>query len=81
MNDTISEKSIQLAAMTAERNALRTWHPIETAPRDGTTVLLANPSGRITDGAWHVEYAVWAWPYVLMNPTHWMKCPSPPEKP
>ena len=33
---------------------LGAWQPIATAPRDGTTVLLAAP-GRVTAGEWHAE--------------------------
>ena len=35
-------------------DVLGAWQPIETAPRDGTTVLLAAP-GRVTAGEWHAE--------------------------
>jgi hypothetical protein len=35
-------------------DGLGAWQPIETAPRDGTTVLLAAP-GRVTAGEWHAE--------------------------
>lgn len=55
-----------------------TWQPIETAPMDGTRVLLATPSGRIADGSFHARYDIWAWPYVMVNPTHWMPLPEPP---
>ena len=54
------------------------WQPIETAPKDGTTVLLSSPSGRIADGCWHERWGVWSWPYVMVNPTHWMPCMKPP---
>ena len=33
------------------------WKPIETAPKDGTDVLLAS-AGRVTVGQWHDE----SWP-------------------
>lgn len=55
------------------------WRPIETAPTDGTVILLATPRGRIADGMYDVRYGVWAWPYVMATPTHWLPAPPPPE--
>ena len=60
------------------------WKPIETAPKDGTIVLLYEPrepidSHTIEVGAFNCE----DW-YCLMftytiYPTHWMPLPEPPE--
>jgi hypothetical protein len=55
------------------------WQPIETAPKDGTYVLLATPRGRIADGNF-CNYGVWSWPYVMVEPTHWMPLPPPPTE-
>ncbi|CAB4199921.1 Domain of unknown function DUF551 [uncultured Caudovirales phage] len=87
---------IQLAALTAaaeiERlRALTKWQPIETAPRDGTRVLIGwagcYPSRN------HVRIARFAVPVGYKNrgwtdddnegrcitPTHWMPLPKPPQ--
>lgn len=65
------------------------WQPIETAPKDGTPVLLlwfdaetgAAPMHRV--GFWHSREQAWCDTHrVLHNqhshPTHWMPLPSPP---
>ena len=67
------------------------WQPIETAPRDGDTVLLC-VQGHVTVGGWLdraaqdiEEYEPGAWEgwWTLDadegEPTHWMPLPSPPE--
>lgn len=54
------------------------WQPIETAPKDGSFILLATPKGRIADGFWSPVYGVWSWPYVMVEPTHWMPLPGRP---
>ena len=54
------------------------WQPIETAPKDGSFILLATPKGRIADGFWSPVYGVWSWPYVMVEPTHWMPLPERP---
>ena len=54
------------------------WQPIETAPKDGSFILLATPKGRIADGFWSTVYGVWSWPYVMVEPTHWMPLPELP---
>ena len=56
------------------------WQPIETAPKDGSFILLATPKGRMADGFWSPVYEVWvwSWPYVMVEPTHWMPLPELP---
>lgn len=54
------------------------WQPIETAPRDGTHVLLANKTGtRVADGMYG-NYKVWSWPYVMVEPAYWRPMPPAP---
>ena len=60
------------------------WKPIETAPKDGTKVLLwreGNPTGEWPFMAsW--ERGMWAIyidGQVIRTPTHWMSLPEPPE--
>lgn len=62
-----------------------TWRDISTAPRDGTEVLVAMPSGALTVARWQVDRrytagGVWYHaPFALPQPTHWMPLPDPPE--
>ena len=66
------------------------WQPIETAPKDGTDILLANdkavsPAGWVSDvehGAeWEGQIGMAGW-WTLNGdarpPTHWMPLPPPP---
>jgi len=55
------------------------WLPIESAPRDGKTWVLAHRHG------WTLpEIAVWSWHGYWqtmessIEPTHWMPLPAPP---
>lgn len=58
-----------------------TWQPIETAPRDGTICLVAEPSGFVhlaqwcADGYWRYRVTD---PDLQWKPTHWMPLPPPP---
>jgi hypothetical protein len=65
------------------------WQPIETAPRDGTTVLLYFPDAgksQIDVGYW-IEWEVgdanwsneWTDAEIDCDPSHWMPLPEPPE--
>ena len=65
------------------------WQPIETAPRDGTNVLLVNRKGNMATGLWMSGPIGTGWvlrggsaPNVFFNehhgPTHWMPLPAPP---
>ena len=63
------------------------WQPIETAPKDGTAILVSE--GRFTHCVeWNDEYEWWAvddnklGPFRLRGtaPTHWQPLPPPPSR-
>lgn len=68
------------------RHLLMTWQPIETAPKDGTDVIVYRPK---FDGTyipqvgmdWWSERlgGVWAKSRKDVPPTHWMALPKPPS--
>lgn len=66
------------------------WQKIESAPKDGTNVLLVNRNGNMATGLWQGTGASEGWwirggaaPNVFFNghhgPTHWMPLPDAPE--
>ena len=59
------------------------WQPIETAPKDGSYVLLAGKRREdIASGYWpqsaYAGNGAWIWPFVHKHPTHWMPLPKAP---
>jgi len=57
------------------------WQPIETAPKDGTEVLIYDPSYPKNPMAvdWYCPHD--DTPGWLGTPTHWMPLPAPPQEP
>ncbi len=68
------------------------WKPIESAPKDGTKILLYYPDeeNAITSGWWEEDRKIWnpiALPYHgcgccgenNSEPTHWMELPNIPN--
>lgn len=58
------------------------WQPIETAPKDGTRVLLYRPGEQIIGYWWRGaddEYWNAARGLEFYGPTHWRSLPEPPE--
>jgi hypothetical protein len=53
------------------------WQPIETAPRDGTVILVYAP-GLFQTAAWVDGYWTTACENWLDDVTHWMPLPEPP---
>jgi hypothetical protein len=72
------------AALTAIRQLQNPWMPIETAPRDGSEVLVFNratgpyvsqyDNGEWPKHGWDNKPGVW---YPV--PSHWMPLPTPPK--
>ena len=73
----------QILARIRKLESQATWQPIETAPKDGTRVLLAD-SSVAADG--YFDYLLnkgngsWVWPYVKREPTHWKSMPEFPKQ-
>lgn len=65
------------------------WQPIDTAPRDGTELLLWGPCRRFPDeGCYRADANVGWWsagswitrtPREVCLATHWQPLPAPPE--
>ena len=60
------------------------WQPIDTAPKDGTNVLLVNLRGLMAtalwqDGQWVLRGGVASSFFNRHWPTHWMSLPLPPS--
>jgi hypothetical protein len=59
------------------------WKPIETAPRDGTSVLVCEPGGgmNVAHFAHWYKPGLWAtYTGDTIRPTHWMECPEWPKE-
>lgn len=67
------------------------WQPIETAPRDGTVVLVCGHGSAgyyVADAKWDTDEEAWClfdqpsddhvWP--SHGHTHWMPLPEPPKE-
>lgn len=64
------------------------WQPVETAPTDGTDVIVADPdrlsaewhifTARCVDGRWF-RSNIASLPSTV-RPTHWMPLPEPPTE-
>ena len=56
--------------------------PIETAPKDGSRILLASNSV-FADGYWlqsaYNGAGAWIWPYIHKTPFYWMPLPEVPK--
>ena len=66
------------------------WQPIETAPKDGSGVLLYDRieeaqaegywcKGYGSEGAWVCAFMGGTVEFADMTPSHWMPLPAPPQ--
>lgn len=63
------------------------WQPIESAPKDGSRVIIYDPDipsekGIVTEAlfdSWRETWTDTVETYLRYNPTHWMPLPEPPQ--
>jgi len=73
-----SFSDIWAAMVLAEAYRAQQWQPIETAPRDGTEVLLFDGEWFET-GYWETDqWVIDVLGLFKMQPTHWMAIPAAP---
>lgn len=88
LNETLNRHADTIMELAGERNALKTerdalaarlqWQPMETAPKDGTEVLLKFPSGTKRTGCWAKRIDCWSVDMVIAPPSMpigWMPLP------
>ena len=85
-------RAVQLCEFEAPPQATEpAWRPIETAPKDGSEILLAHPDGSMVVGWWREDRTrgkVCGWSdgwsdgddFAMTWPTHWMPLPAAPEE-
>jgi TolA-binding protein len=65
-----------------EANRRGEWQPIETAPKDGTEVLLCSGCRDVGLCYWRDDHIMTGWTWGLgkafNNASHWMPLPAPP---
>ncbi len=78
----------RLRALSAQPAAVPGWQPIETAPRDGTSIIVASDSGNVwCDVSWRKRPRAGArWEHFTLgalrfNPASWMPLPAAPQAP
>jgi len=97
---TITEQAMSKAAAKIESSWARVremsqWQPIDTAPKDGTAILVCrnvDADGRYLNEGIFVQRAAWwegeGWvvycslvkePHLFFTPTHWMPVPATPD--
>lgn len=76
-------KSLKAAIIAGVGAAPEGWMPIETAPKDGSSVLLRSQDKHMADGYWlagaYNGNGAWIWPYVNRTPQYWMLLPPSPK--
>jgi hypothetical protein len=86
----IAEAAAEITRLRKERDEARaalTWQPIETAPKDGTEILVCGPdkNGGLYRAVqrwpenWGLYWPVTYMAYAAGEPAHWMPLPPPPE--
>jgi hypothetical protein len=79
----IDEAADAIFAALPDMTAPLVWQPIETAPKDGTCILISNGKDGIFSGMYvGYWYQEGGWKFSIKNripdATHWMPLPAPP---
>lgn len=68
----------------ALRSVMPRWMPIETAPKDGTVILIMKDNTKIASACWSETLNDGSWSFTAtfqtMKPTHWQPLPPLPSE-
>lgn len=81
--DGLPQRMMDAMLAAAPKQAEPAWQPIESAPKDGSEILLANPDGSCAVGWFKFRGHTTGWTdgdtFNMTWPTHWLPLPTPPE--
>ncbi len=74
----------ETASIIRDEYAKSQWRPIDTAPKDGTTVLFYLPESQLV-GYYHIRHETWVTQTPVgqcfkYSPTHWQALAQPPRE-
>jgi hypothetical protein len=86
IGEMFTQSADTIAAQAARIEALEKadqWLPIESAPKDGTRIIVFRPTAKlgcvVSEDYWVEGMACWWRSFTKEQPTHWRPLPAPPE--
>lgn len=79
-DDLSREAANEIERLRRASPPLQGWMPIESAPKDGTSIIIALTDDTVSEAYWHRRGWVVHGEFLSDQQTHWQPLPTPPAK-